>query len=126
MGEQTAGLQSIPIKTRNWRYSRLYRAIFKSLADPCCKVSDDRLPEVLARKGARYQRPEKDGKPPARKQKGAKVNAGEADTTATEPSAGEVKMREKLEILQARMDYQTRTWPASVHGCHTDWRRTHM
>ena len=69
-----------------------------------CKVSDERLPEVLARKGAKYQPPGKDGKPPARKQKEGKVNAVEADTPPTEPSAREAKLNEKLEILQARLD----------------------
>ena len=35
MGDQTAGLQSIPIETRNGRYSRRYRSIFESLAHRC-------------------------------------------------------------------------------------------
>ena len=73
-------------------------------------MTDERLPEVLARKGARYQPPGKEGKAPARKQRGGKVNEVDADTLSTEPSAREVKLNEKVEILQVRLD-QTQMWP---------------
>ena len=83
-----------------------------------CKVAEERLPEVLARKGARYKPPAKDGKPPPGKKRTANVNAGEADTTDKEPSAAEVKLQQKLDILQARMDS---ILPDPTQACVSAW-----
>ena len=49
MGKQTAGLQSIQIETRNWRYSRRYRSIFESLAHPCNQALKVAVKERLQR-----------------------------------------------------------------------------
>ena len=68
-----------------------------------CKVTQERLPEVLARNGQKYQPPSKEGKAPFKKNK-ARVNATETDPPNKEATPAESKLSEQVATLQARLD----------------------
>ena len=84
-----------------------------------CKVTPERLPEVLARNGGKYQPPPgKEGKTPFKKNKGRNVNAAEADPPKNEPTATESKLTEQVASLQARLD---RLIPDPSTACVSAW-----
>ena len=70
-----------------------------------CKVTPEKLTEVLARNGQKYQLPGKEGKAPFKGGKcGEKVNAKEQETIVKEMTPMETELRAGLATVQARLD----------------------